>query len=254
MATFIFFGGSEMRPTSWTTCQAALEEAGHRAMAIDWADAPWRDGAGAAIEHLARPLQQVEAAVLVGHSAAGLFLPSLADKIQARAEIHLASLVARPGESFLDRVFAGEEIFTPEWEAAYREILAAKDAPEKLRATMERFLFHDCPPDSFARHWRPSPALDLLYEMRFPASEGFTRPRYYVVCRDDRTIRPAWQRLAATEIREGEPLEFLSGHCPHLANPNELAGLLAKWPRDGRFSGLEITPLITQRALGYIPE
>lgn len=226
MATFIFLGGSEMRPTSWTVCRAALEAAGHRTMAIDWADAPWRDGPEAAVGHLARPLHQVENAVLVGHSAVGLFLPSLAERIQAKAEIHLASLVVRPGQSLLDRVFAGEEIFTPEWEAAYWEILAARDAPEKLRATVEPFLFHDCPPDSFAEHWRSSPALDLLYDMRFSANESSARQRHYIVCRDDRTIRPAWQRQAAAEIGESEHLEFTSGHCPHLAKPAELASLL----------------------------
>jgi pimeloyl-ACP methyl ester carboxylesterase len=227
MSTFILLGGSEMRPTSWAACQAALETAGHQTIALDWADTPWQNGPETALAHLEQPLQRVKDAVLVGHSAAGLFLPSLAERIQARAEIHLASLVARSGESFLDRVFASEEIFTPKWEAAYREILAAKDAPEKLRTTIEPFLFHDCPPDSFA-HWRSSSALDLLYGLLFTSSGDSSRQRHYIVCRDDRTIRPEWQRQAAAKIQKSDPIEFPSGHCPHLAKPRELAELLIK--------------------------
>lgn len=228
MATFILLGGSEMRPTSWAACQAALEAVGHQTLALDWADTPWQDGPEAALAHLVQSLQQAKNAVLVGHSAAGLFLPCLAERIQARAEIHLASLVARPDESFLDRIFAGEEVFTPEWEEAYREILTVQPPSEKLRTTIEPFLFHDCPVGSFTAHWRPSPALDLLYNTRFPASKSSGRQRHYIVCRDDRTIRPEWQRQTARKIGESEQPEFASGHCPHLAKPQELASLLSK--------------------------
>lgn len=221
MLEFVFLGGSEMHPASWEECRNLLEQAGHGTRTLDWVEAPWHEGLLPALDFLAQPLQGLDHVILVGHSAAGLFLPSLAEKIQAHAEIHLASLVTRDGESFLDRVFAGEEIFTPEWEAAYREILDARDAPEKLRATIEPFLFHDCPPDSFTRHWRSNSVLDTLYAIPFQAASSLPR-RSYLICVNDRTMRPAWQKQAASEIG-GEPFEFHSGHCPHLAQPVELA-------------------------------
>lgn len=229
MGEFIFLGGSEMHPASWAECRNALEQAGHHTRTLDWVKAPWHQGLLPALDFLAQPLQGLSDVILVGHSAAGLFLPSLAKKIQAQAEIHLASLVTKDGESFLDRVFADEEIFTPEWESAYPKILSARGTPEKLRAIIEPFLFHDCPPGSFA-HWRPSPTLDLLYGMRFPAVENPARHGHYLICRADRTIRPEWQRQAAAEIlrTKSEPREFPTGHCPHLAKPKELAELLAK--------------------------
>jgi pimeloyl-ACP methyl ester carboxylesterase len=48
----------------------------------------------------------------------------------------------------------------------------------------------------------------------------------YIVCADDRTIRPDWSRRKARETLGAEPLELPGGHCPHVSRPAALAELL----------------------------
>ena len=44
-----------------------------------------------------------------------------------------------------------------------------------------------------------------------------------IVCRDDRTINPAWVRTASRERLGIEPVEISGGHSPFLTRPVELA-------------------------------
>ena len=234
MAVFLFFGGSEAHPRAWDRCRACLEAGGHTSRVIDWVQAPWEAGWPMAIGHLAREIGVVRDAVLVGHSMAGLFLSLLGEKIKARREIYLAALVPHPGRTMYDRLFEGEEIFPPEWTALYQELMATPDHP-LTRRKVEEFLFHDGPGDPYAGFWRPFPLpLDLFYDVDFPLMALAPRPRHYIVCSEDRTVCPQWQRKAALELREASraaafPLPFTelaTGHSPHVTRPQELAALL----------------------------
>lgn len=224
MAHFVFLGGSEMKLKAWEDCHALLKNQGHRGTAIEWIDADWSNGLENALADLARPIPKD--AILIGHSLAGLILLRLAEQAGAAAEIYLAALTATPEQSLLDRLFAGKAIFTPGWETAYREISAGA-SPERQGEILTQYLFHDCPPGSQACWRPPGLALDFLYELRLEERSAEARMRHYVVCSDDRTIRPEWQRVAAAEIN-GEIWEISTGHCPHLAKPKEFVELLLK--------------------------
>jgi pimeloyl-ACP methyl ester carboxylesterase len=64
-----------------------------------------------------------------------------------------------------------------------------------------------------------------LYEEPCPLLEWPDIPSAYVLCSQDRTIRPEWSRRAARERLGVEAIELPGGHCPHISRPGELAGL-----------------------------
>lgn len=248
MAHFLIFGGSEAHPRAWARCRAALAERGHESRVIDWPLAPWHHGMEAALEFLRDEISDVKAPVLVGHSMAGLFLPLLGQKVEARSEIYLAALVPHPERSIFERLFAGEEIFEPGWSALYQKLIATPEDPE-VRQAVEQHLFHDGPGGAYTGYWRPFPLpLTLFYDVRFPlvqrasgsqrSNKGKPPGRSYLICGGDRTVSPAWQRFAARELEQNStPSGFLvritqwpnTGHTPHLARPCELASLLEQW-------------------------
>ena len=53
-------------------------------------------------------------------------------------------------------------------------------------------------------------------------------PASYIVCSEDRTIRPEWSRKVARTQLGVEPVELVAGHCPYVSRPEELAEILVK--------------------------
>lgn len=90
------------------------------------------------------------------------------------------------------------------------------------------FLFHDCSPEVAA--WALTTRTDWypgrLYEEPCPLTDWPGTPSAYVVCTEDRTIRPEWSRNAARERLGVEVIELPGGHCPQISRPRELAALL----------------------------
>jgi hypothetical protein len=146
-----------MHPSCWDKCIAVLTELGNECKIIDWVAAPWAHGQLAAVEYLSRELNGIDGAILVGHSLAGLFLPLLGYRINAKREIYIAALASGPEHSLSDRLFAGEEIFEFAWIEAYEGMaISLNQSPSGDQiARIQNYLFHDCPSSSFAAYWRP---------------------------------------------------------------------------------------------------
>jgi Alpha/beta hydrolase family len=87
---------------------------------------------------------------------------------------------------------------------------------------------HDCPPERLG--WALSTRV-LFYAKRAmeepcPLKSWPSVPASYIVCAEDRTVTPAWQRRAARELLGVEPLELPGGHCPNVSRPEALADVL----------------------------
>jgi pimeloyl-ACP methyl ester carboxylesterase len=52
-------------------------------------------------------------------------------------------------------------------------------------------------------------------------------PSSYIVCADDRTVRPGWCRRDARDRLGVEAIELPGGHCPHISRPAALADVLS---------------------------
>jgi len=122
-------------------------------------------------------------AVAVAHSASGLFLPLVPERRRVRRIVFLAAVVPQPGKSLQDQVKEDNGMFNPEW--------PGKD-PTKDELIALRFLFHDCSPETST--WALS-RMSLMFARQAILEVSPLRvrpavPSSYILCADDRAIRP----------------------------------------------------------------
>ena len=225
MATFCLLHSSGQGPGGWRLLTGHLEDRGHHvitpAFRISETDkgAAWH--AQALVEELRQSACQPSEVVCVAHSAAGMFLPLLASMWPPRQMVFLAALIPRPGVSIIEQFRADPSMFQPAW--------VGKD-PMNDDVALE-FVYHDCPRDRV--DWALSTRVDFYakraMEEPCPLAAWPSIPSAYIVCADDRTISPAWQRRAARELLGVEPVELPGGHCPHVSRPEALAHSLERF-------------------------
>ena len=227
MARFIVLTGSETRPIAWLNFQRQLEAHGHESSVFSLDDVSWQDGFDAAVDVIAQKIGPASQAIFIGHSIAGLVLPILGDRLEVASEIYIAAFTPKIGQSFLDRLLLGEEIFVPAWVDGYRSLIRSKDPLTTHRQFLDHHLFHDCREDAADIYWKKSELpLEMIYGSQ-NVSELRPRSRHYIVCSADRTVRADWQRQAASLLPRSTVTEVNSGHCPHISRPHELAEKIA---------------------------
>ena len=132
--------------------------------------------------------------------------------------VFLAAVVPRPGMSVMEQRRNDPSMFNPLW---------IGQNPQDEKVALE-FVYHDCPPDRL--DWALSTRV-MFYARRAleepcPLRVWPSVPSSYIMCTDDRTIMPQWQRKAARELLGVEPIELPGGHCPHVSRPEALADVL----------------------------
>jgi hypothetical protein len=87
------------------------------------------------------------------------------------------------------------------------------------------FLYHDGAPEvaEWALTTRPPWYPEGLYAEVCPPSSWPNVPSSYIVCSEDRTLRPEWSRQAARELLGVEAIAIPGGHCPQVSRPGRLA-------------------------------
>jgi pimeloyl-ACP methyl ester carboxylesterase len=225
VAEFVLVHGTTQSPAGWDRLASALDARGHAVTAIDLpTDRPgWtvgdyaREAAGQAGEPAGRR-------VLAGHSGAGVLLPAIAQACGAAAVVWLAAYVPdlAGGRSMAEDIQAHRDaMFHPDW-------LGVNPVSDQQQAL--RFLFHDCDPATqrwalgTLRLFNPGPA---VYQHKPEPLPSAIAPAV-IVPADDRTLRPGWMRQAARERLGAEPADVGAGHCPHVSQPEAIAGLLAQ--------------------------
>jgi pimeloyl-ACP methyl ester carboxylesterase len=159
-------------------------------------------------------------AIVVAHSASGLFLPLVPERRYVRRLVFLAAVIPQIGKSLLDQFKEDKSMFNPKW--------LGKD-PTKDEQIARQFLFHDCPPQIAA--WALQ-RMSLMFARQAlleicPLKKWPAVPSSYVLCTEDRTLQPDWSRRAARERLQSDPIELPGGHCPYISRPGELADVLA---------------------------
>jgi len=225
MSSYCLIHSSGQGPEGWTLVVQELERRGHRvltpALCVSRAadeGLVWH--AGTLVEALERSGLRPSDVICVAHSASGMYLPLVAERWPMRRMVFLAAVVPQPGLSMRDLVRADPSMFNPAW--------VGKN-PMEDSVTLE-FVFHDCPPERL--QWALSTRV-LFYAKRAmeepcPLLTWPDVPASYIVCTDDRTITPAWQRRAAREWLGVEPIELPGGHCPNVSRPEALAEALER--------------------------
>ena len=222
MALFCLVHGSTQNAAGWDLLVPELDRRGHETVRVTLpADQP---DASAAVyaDFIARAIPSGRRdAIVVAHSASGLFLPVVAARRPLRRIVFLAAILPQMGKSFLDQLGENKDMLNPEW--------IGKDPKRDERVAVE-FLFHDCSPE--VAQWALT-TLRLMYARRAmeevcPLQSWPDVRSSFIVCANDKTVRPVWCRWAARERLGVAAIELPGGHCPHVSRPAHLADVLAQ--------------------------
>jgi pimeloyl-ACP methyl ester carboxylesterase len=218
MASFVLVHGSAHSFSAWDLVKAELEAKGHTVITPELPDNEPDASATRYADIIAASIPDQEEPIVVAHSASGLYLPLVPALHRVKRIVFLAAAVPRIGMSFIELYKAEPEMINPAW--------VGKDP--RVAGVSEEFLLHDCPQE------RLRSALSTIRVMVAQRAYVETCPlgrwpdvaASYIVCADDRTIQPAWQRNVARTQLGIEPIELPGGHCPYISRPKELAEAL----------------------------
>jgi hypothetical protein len=197
-----------------------MEQAGHQCVRMDLhTDTPEASAtryAGIIADSIP---EDWDDAIVVAHSASGLFLPLVPEIRRVKRIVFLAGVVSRIGKSLAEQVKEDSNMFNPEW--------IGKD-PTKDPQIALQFLFHDCSAER--SQWALS-RMSLMFARQAilevtPLLVWPDVAASYVVCAGDRAIQPEWSRRVARERLLVEPIELPGGHCPYVSRPDTLTDVL----------------------------
>lgn len=224
MSDVVLVHGTTQTSAGYRRLVAALERRGHRAFAVDVPG-----GAGSASEAAdvlaARLPGGLDGPVVVAHSASGLLLPALAERVDASCQVWLAAVVAdhAGGRSLADEAAADPDaLFHREW-------LGVDPTTDPVLAAY--FLFHDCDLATLRAALPTVARLDLasLYG-EVPPVDPAARPSTYVLPVGDRCLTGDAMRRMARERLGVEPVEVPGGHNPYVAHPDGIADAILADP------------------------
>ena len=226
MSLFCLIHGSAQNAQGWNLLIPELETRGHRVLTVSLPPNEPQAGATRYADAIVDALDQADCdirdAVLVAHSASGMFLPIAAARRPINHMVFLGALVPKLGTSIIEQFRVQPEMLNAEW--------VGKNPMDDDVA--RRFLFHDCAPDVI--DWALT-TRELMYAHGAmteicPLEIWPNVNSSYVVCAEDRTISPSWSRRTAREQLGIEPVELPGGHCPFVSRPAALAEVLTRIP------------------------
>jgi pimeloyl-ACP methyl ester carboxylesterase len=169
-----------------------------------------------------------EDVVLVGHSLGGLTVTQVAElrPDRLRRLVYLAAFIPRPGDDFDPEAGLVTAMCLEALRPSADEALLDFD-----RACARDVFYADCSDEDLAfavARLCAEPARTALTRVEI-SEEGWGRvPRDYIVCTQDRALRPDGQRALA-ERRGCERIFTLdTSHSPFFSAPQELAKLLGQ--------------------------
>jgi pimeloyl-ACP methyl ester carboxylesterase len=222
MSLFCLVHGSTQNASGWARLVPELQKRGHQVVSADLpADEP-EASASRYAQAIAEATMRdtMEAPIVVAHSVSGIFLPLLPAHCPVSRMVFLAAFVPEIGKSPMQQLQANPEMFWADW--------IGKD-PTKDDAVAVQYLFHDCDPETTALALttrRLTHARRALSET-CPLRSWPDVPASYVLCREDRTLRPDYWRKKVRSQLAIDPIELAAGHCPHVSRPGELADVLS---------------------------
>ena len=216
MATFCLVHGAWHGGWAWDRLAEQLEVRGHSVVAPDL---PCDNPEAGVVEYAAvvgDALAEVEDAIVVGHSLAGVTIPL----VPASRHVYLCAYVPQPGRALTDR---DEAARGPGFaKSARRDELQRSYWPDLVAAAQDL----QYPPEAAELTVRLRPQGRRPSVDPSPLTTLPDVPVSFVVTTEDYAIPPDYQRRMAREELGVEPIELASGHSPMLTHPRELAAIL----------------------------
>ena len=231
-AHFVFVHGAFHGAWCWYKVTAALEAAGHTATAVDLPSAGI-DGVSPATVTLQAQAERVMGlldatdgpVILVGHSAGGPVISTVAEARPAKIAklVYVSAYLLRSGSSI-----AAVTIDDPE-SLAFQNLLPRSDGTLFVRLEGIRDLFYGTCDDAdvtLARSLlKPIGLLTIATPVTVGAAFESVR-RFYVTCRRDRAITPAFQETMYTALPCERVFPINSDHSPFFARASALVRAL----------------------------
>jgi Alpha/beta hydrolase family len=197
-----------------------LTTGGVRSRAVDLPFTGFADDV-ACVESAVAALRADGPVHVVAHSYAGLVVA--AGGHRADRLTFVAGRLPLPGESSAEHT---ADWGFPEFQACME---SGADGLVRLSSAARPFLYHRTSPalaDYAMRQARPMASLVPEQPMADPAWTSV--PSSYVVCGDDRAVRPEAQRQRAALVATSTELD--TDHSPFFSRPRELASFIADQP------------------------
>lgn len=167
-----------------------------------------------------------EDVVLVGHSAAGITIASVAERIPNRVSrlIYLCAYAPQNGDALNEmRKRAKRQLVMPAIVMSEDGLSYTVD-PEKAPG----IFYHDCTSseiDFAMAHLGPQPILPQQTPVKL-GDNYESVPRSYILCKDDHTVPPEEQEKIVADWPEEDVYRLNCGHSPFLSQPEVLVELL----------------------------
>jgi pimeloyl-ACP methyl ester carboxylesterase len=238
MARIVLVHGAFGRATNWDRVAPGLRAAGHEVEAIDL-PGQGEDRTPVAEVTLDRYAQKVcetlaagPPAVLVGHSMGGMVITQAAARCPERIErlVYVAAFLPAEGESLIDLTRRPEGAGD-----AVQAGLVVEGDPPVARMPPEAAregLMHCCDDETAAwanslRGPQPVAPFTAAVQLDGPGHDAFAAlPRAYVMCLQDRAIKPALQRLMLERAGCDPVIEIDTDHSVWASRPDELVAAL----------------------------
>jgi pimeloyl-ACP methyl ester carboxylesterase len=236
MARIVLVHGAFGRAAVWDRVLPGLRSAGHDVEAIDLpgqGDDP-TPVAEVTLDRYAQRVCQALAdgppAVLVGHSMGGMVITQAAASCSEHVDrlVYVAAFLPVDGQSLIDITQLPEAA----GDAVQANLVVDGDPPV---ATMppeaaRDGLMHCCDDEqtAWAQSLRgPQPVAPFTHPVRIDGGGDFARlRRAYVMCLQDRAIRPALQRRMLEAAGCDPVIEIDTDHCVWASRPDELVAAL----------------------------
>jgi len=234
MKTFILIHGSWHSSWNWHKVIPHLEQAGHRAMAIDLPGmgrdkTPIQDvKMKSTVEKICQLIDGIEGKViLVGHSKNGIMISQAAEYRPQKIEklIYLAAYLIPNGKTQREYSARDEGGWLKPYVTQHPETNSHTLHPDIYK----QGLYHDCDEDitEMAKCILSNEPVESGFTPLHLTNKNFNSvPRYYIECTEDRAVTPYIQRVMYTETACKKVYSMNTSHSPFFSKPRELAEIL----------------------------
>jgi len=237
MQTFILVHGAWHGAWCWYKLIPSLEQAGHKAIALDL-PAHGKDLTPAnavTLQHyVERVVQAVDAQpepmVLVGHSLAGITISGVAERRPQRikALVYLDGVLLGNGESFAEVAARNQPALCTVLMSNMSVSSDGTTSSVNLGKAKEIF-YADCS-DEDVEHakklLRPEPRGPRAEPIQITDQRFGRVPRVYIECLQDKVFTPSFKKSMYTAMPCKKVYPMDTGHSPFLSAPAELARIL----------------------------
>lgn len=236
MKTFVFIHGSWHGSWNWHRIVPILENAGHKAIALDLPGmgrdkTPIQDVTlHTSVEAICKILDALdEKVILVGHSKNGILISQAAEYRPHKIEklVYLAAYLIPNGKTQREYSMQDTEgVLKP-----YVKLEESLNATTLDPAIYKAGLYADCDEDIvqlakvLLSH---EPLVSGLTPLQLTEEKFGSVPRVYIECTEDRAVTPFIQRKMYTEMPCEKVYSMATSHSPFFSKPQELADILVE--------------------------